>query len=105
LSNIGIFTHPISELNCGSCGCWPARRKLFGEISTLTDLLAGRLLVLLIPVGGVAYRLLRLLPALYDWSMRRRVFRLYGELKFIEFELEFAFVASLQSPSFTRITG
>jgi hypothetical protein len=50
--------------------------------------LAGRLLVLLIPVVGVAYPLLRLLPALYDWSMRRRVFRLYGELKFIEFELE-----------------
>jgi TRAP-type uncharacterized transport system substrate-binding protein len=50
--------------------------------------LAGRLLVLLIPVIGVAYPLLRLLPALYDWSMRRRVFRLYGELKFIELELE-----------------
>jgi TRAP-type uncharacterized transport system substrate-binding protein len=50
--------------------------------------LAGRLLVLLIPVVGVAYPLLRLLPALYDWSMRRRVFRLYGELKFIELELE-----------------
>ena len=46
--------------------------------------LAGRLLVLLIPVVGVAYPLLRILPALYDWSMRRKVFRLYGELKFIE---------------------
>ena len=50
--------------------------------------LAGRLLVLLIPVVGVAYPLLRILPALYDWSMRRKVFRLYGELKFIELELE-----------------
>jgi|HubBroStandDraft_6_1064221.scaffolds.fasta_scaffold06920_3 TRAP-type uncharacterized transport system substrate-binding protein len=50
--------------------------------------LAGRVLVLLIPVVGVAYPLLRLLPALYDWTMRRRIFRLYGELKFIELELE-----------------
>jgi hypothetical protein len=50
--------------------------------------LAGRLLVLLIPVVGVAYPLLRVVPALYGWSMRRRVFRLYGELKFIETEVE-----------------
>jgi TRAP transporter TAXI family solute receptor len=49
--------------------------------------LAGRLLVLSIPVVGVAYPLLKLLPAVYDWSMRRRVFRLYGELRFIELEL------------------
>jgi hypothetical protein len=30
----------------------------------------------------------RLLPALYGWSMRRRIFHLYGELKFLEAELE-----------------
>lgn len=50
--------------------------------------LAGRLLVLLIPVVGVAYPLVRVLPIAYEWSMKRRVFRLYGELKFIELELE-----------------
>lgn len=50
--------------------------------------LTGRLLVLLIPVVGVAYPLLRVVPAAYGWSMRRRIFRLYGELKFIELELE-----------------
>jgi len=50
--------------------------------------LAGSLLVLLIPVLGIAYPLLRMAPALYGWSMRRRIFRLYGELKFIEIELE-----------------
>ncbi|UCH46525.1 MAG: C4-dicarboxylate ABC transporter substrate-binding protein [Betaproteobacteria bacterium] len=48
----------------------------------------GRLLVLLIPIIGIAYPLFRLLPALYGWSMRRRILRLYGELKFIEAELE-----------------
>jgi len=49
---------------------------------------ASRLLVLLIPVMGVAYPLARGVPAIYGWSMRRRIFSLYGELKFIEAELE-----------------
>src|SRR5262249_39383132 len=52
-------------------------------LATLTT----RLLVLLIPVMGIAYPLLRFAAAAYGWSMRRRVFRLYGELKFIEAEL------------------
>ncbi|MBV8403947.1 MAG: ABC transporter substrate-binding protein [Gammaproteobacteria bacterium] len=50
--------------------------------------LASRLLLLLIPVIGVAYPLVRMAPALYGWSMRRRIFRLYGELKYIEAELD-----------------
>jgi len=49
---------------------------------------AGQILVLLIPIVGVAYPLLRTTPALYGWSMRRRIFRLYGELRFIEIEFE-----------------
>jgi hypothetical protein len=52
--------------------------------------LASGLLVLLIPIVGVAYPLLRIAPALYGWNMRRRIFRLYGELKFIESALESA---------------
>ena len=50
--------------------------------------LVGSWFVLLIPVVGVAYPLLSLAPAVYAWSMRRRIFSLYGELKFIEVELE-----------------
>jgi TRAP-type uncharacterized transport system substrate-binding protein len=49
---------------------------------------ASRLLVILIPIFGIAYPLFRLLPALYGWSMRRRILRLYGELKFLEAEIE-----------------
>ena len=48
--------------------------------------ITGRTLVLLIPIIGIAYPLLRSTPALYAWSMRRRIFRLYGELKSIEIE-------------------
>jgi len=39
-------------------------------------------------VVGALYPLFRLAPALYGWGMRRRIFRLYGELKFLEGDLE-----------------
>ena len=40
--------------------------------------------LLLLPVFGVAYPLLRGAPAAYGWWMRRRVNRLYGDLKLLE---------------------
>ncbi|MBE0606218.1 MAG: TAXI family TRAP transporter solute-binding subunit [Deltaproteobacteria bacterium] len=46
------------------------------------------LILLLIPVIAAFYPLFRIAPALYGWGMRRRIFRLYGELKFLEAELE-----------------
>ena len=50
--------------------------------------LVGQLLILAIPVVGVLYPMLRLAPAVYGWGMRRRIFRLYGQLKFLELELD-----------------
>jgi TRAP-type uncharacterized transport system substrate-binding protein len=50
--------------------------------------LAERLLVLLLPLVGAVYPLARSLPALYRWTMRRRISRLYGELKLLEIEVE-----------------
>jgi TRAP-type uncharacterized transport system substrate-binding protein len=50
--------------------------------------LTGRLLILLIPIVGVLYPMMRLLPMLYDWFMRRKITRLYGELRFLEHEME-----------------
>jgi hypothetical protein len=47
-----------------------------------------QLLVLLIPVVGVLYPVFRLLPAVYGWGMRRRIFRLYRDLKFLDAELD-----------------
>jgi TRAP-type uncharacterized transport system substrate-binding protein len=46
--------------------------------------LVQQLLVLLIPALAVLYPLLKFVPALYGWAMRRRVFRLYNELRLIE---------------------
>jgi len=48
----------------------------------------GQLLFLLIPVVGVAYPLLRVMPSMYSWGVHRRIYRLYEELKYIEEELE-----------------
>lgn len=50
--------------------------------------LIDRLLVLLIPLVGVIYPLLRILPALYGFEMQRRIFRLYGQLRSVEREAE-----------------
>jgi hypothetical protein len=50
--------------------------------------LASRLLLLLIPVIAVAYPLLSFVPTVYSWSVMRRIFRMYGELKVVEAELE-----------------
>src|SRR4051812_47151858 len=48
----------------------------------------GRLLLIAIPVIGVAIPLIRFIPASYGYIVRRRVFILYGELKFLEAELD-----------------
>jgi hypothetical protein len=39
-----------------------------------------RSLVVLIPIIGLLYPLFRFIPTIYDWSMRSKVFRLYGEI-------------------------
>lgn len=49
--------------------------------------LIGKLVILLIPILGVLYPMMRLLPVLYDWTMRHKISRLYGELRFLEEEL------------------
>jgi hypothetical protein len=46
--------------------------------------LVGRLLIVLIPLLGVLYPLMRFVPALYGWLMRSKISRLYGELRFLE---------------------
>jgi TRAP-type uncharacterized transport system substrate-binding protein len=43
-----------------------------------------RLLYFGVPVIAVGLPLLRFMPALYRWSVRRRVYRWYGELSYIE---------------------
>jgi hypothetical protein len=49
--------------------------------------LFGTLIILLIPLLGVIYPMIRSLPRLYDWLMRSKITRMYGELRFLEDEI------------------
>ena len=50
--------------------------------------LIDRLIVLLVPIIALLIPLLKIAPALYTWRVRTKIFRCYGELKFIEEELK-----------------
>jgi hypothetical protein len=52
--------------------------------ATLVD----RMVVMLIPLFAVLFPVMRFAPGLYDWRVKTRIYRRYGELKFIEAELE-----------------
>lgn len=49
--------------------------------------LVDRLFVMLVPIFALLIPLLKVAPALYTWRVRRKVFRCYGELKFLEEDL------------------
>jgi TRAP-type uncharacterized transport system substrate-binding protein len=49
--------------------------------------LLGKLIILLIPILGVLYPMIRFLPRLYDWLMRSKILRMYGELRLLEGEM------------------
>jgi TRAP-type uncharacterized transport system substrate-binding protein len=66
--------------------------------------LVQQLLVLLIPLLAVLYPLLRFAPAIYGWAERRRVYRLYSELKRLEDELVSAVPASSCRDFVERLT-
>ncbi len=46
-----------------------------------------QLLVAALPLIGVVYPAVRAVPAVFDWAMRRRIFRIYGELRALESRL------------------
>ncbi len=54
-------------------------------------MLVDRLIVLLIPVFALLIPLLKIAPALYTWRVRAKVFRCYGELKYLEEDLRLRF--------------
>jgi uncharacterized protein len=49
--------------------------------------LLDRAFILILPVIGIILPLVRLVPALYNWRMRRRIFYWYRELKALESDL------------------
>ena len=67
---------------------WSGRPFLQQHLPFWLAVLIEQLLILLIPTVGILYPLLRLFPAAYAWQVQRRIFGLYGELRFLEHELE-----------------
>jgi TRAP transporter TAXI family solute receptor len=53
--------------------------------------LVDRLIVLLVPIIALLIPLLKVAPAIYTWRVRSKVFRCYGELKFLEDDLKHHF--------------
>jgi len=49
--------------------------------------LVERLFVLLLPLFALLLPLLRIAPSIYTWRVRSKIFRCYGDLKFLENEL------------------
>lgn len=52
--------------------------------ATLVD----RMVVLLIPLFAVLIPVMKIAPGLYNWRIKSRIYKRYGELKFIEAEVE-----------------
>lgn len=52
--------------------------------ATLID----RMVVMLIPLIAVLIPVMKIAPGLYDWRIKSRIYRRYGELKFIEAEVD-----------------
>jgi TRAP transporter TAXI family solute receptor len=52
--------------------------------ATLVD----RMVVMLIPLVAVLIPVMRIAPGIYNWRIKARIYRRYGELKFLEAELE-----------------
>ena len=48
--------------------------------------LVKQILAVLLPLVGILYPMLRLLPMVFGWAFRRRITHLYGELRLIEME-------------------
>lgn len=68
--------------------------------------LAERVLLIVLPVAGVALWLMVLIPAYVRWLLKSRVNRWYGELKFIENDLKHASVQGIDLTRFMlRLNG
>ena len=67
--------------------------------------LAERMFVLLLPLFALLFPLLKVAPALYSWRIRSRIFRLYGELKFLENDLKHQYEPAKHADYLARINA
>lgn len=62
-----------------------------------------RAFVMLLPLIALLVPLLKVAPAIYTWRVRARVFRLYGELKFLENEIRQHYDSARHAEYFERL--
>jgi len=65
--------------------------------------LVERLFVLLLPLFALLLPLLRVAPAIYSWRVRSKIFRCYGELKFLENDLRQHYEAARRQEYLDRL--
>ena len=63
------------------------KRFLYRQLPFWLASLADRMLVLLVPIAALMIPGLRIVPALYRWRVRARIYRWYGALMAIEREM------------------
>jgi TRAP transporter TAXI family solute receptor len=95
----GVFQKPSEFPRAGGQGEFPLAQEagryytsgkpfLQRYLPFWAAILADRLMVMLVPLLAVLYPLFKLAPGLYGWRVRSRIYRRYGELKFLESEVE-----------------
>ena len=62
-----------------------------------------RMMVLLLPLIALLIPLLKIAPAIYTWRIRSKIFRLYGELKYLENDVRSHYEASRHADYFARL--
>lgn len=67
--------------------------------------LVDRMFVLLLPLIALLVPLMRIAPAVYTWRIRSKIFRLYGELKFLENEVRQDYAPARHAEFFGRLDG
>lgn len=62
-----------------------------------------RMVVLLLPLIALLVPLMRIAPAIYTWRIRSKIFRVYGELKFLESEVRKDYTPARHAEFFGRL--
>ncbi|HXW15378.1 MAG TPA: TAXI family TRAP transporter solute-binding subunit [Terriglobia bacterium] len=65
--------------------------------------LVAEVLVVLIPLLAVVYPLFRFAPTIYDWLERKRIYRLYSELKHLEDEIVLSSLSGIHKDFIERL--
>lgn len=67
--------------------------------------LVERLFVLILPIIILLFPLIKIAPSIYNWRVRSKIFRSYGDLKFLENEVRHSYDPSRHAEYLTRLDG